>query len=120
MSGHFPEGVEVLELDELDPDESRGDWYLRQMLGSANIAESRAMDLMTGNLSHQIEHHLFPDLPSNRYPEIAPRVRALAAHYGLPYNTGSFGRQFGTTVATLARLSLPGPAPIGTQVAAPA
>jgi linoleoyl-CoA desaturase len=63
---------------------------------------------MSGNLSHQIEHHLFPDLPSNRYPEIAPRVRAIAARYGLDYNTGSLRRQFGTTVAKILRFSLPG------------
>ena len=41
----------------------------------ANISGSKLMHLMTGNLSHQIEHHLFPDLPSNRYGEIAPQVR---------------------------------------------
>ena len=41
----------------------------------------KAMHLMTGNLSHQIEHHLFPDLPSNRYAEIAPRVEALFDKY---------------------------------------
>jgi linoleoyl-CoA desaturase len=63
---------------------------------------------LSGNLSHQIEHHLFPDMPSNRYPEIAPRVRALAARYQLPYNTGSFLRQFGTTTWRIWRLSLPG------------
>ena len=34
---------------------------------------------MTGNLRLQIEHHLFPDLPSNRYAEVAPRVRAYAS-----------------------------------------
>ena len=64
--------------------------------------------MLSGNLSHQIEHHLFPDMPSNRYPEVAPRVRALCARYGVPYNTGSLARQFGTTVAKIVRLSRPG------------
>ncbi len=41
------------------------------------------MHIMTGNLSHQIEHHLFPDLPSNRYAEIAPQVQALFERYDL-------------------------------------
>ena len=45
----------------------------------------KAMHLMTGNLSHQIEHHLFPDLPSNRYDEIAPKVQDLFERYGLDY-----------------------------------
>ncbi len=71
MCGHFPEGVETFEKKEIPEKETRGQWYVRQMLGSANISGSKAMHLMTGNLSHQIEHHLFPDLPSNRYAEVA-------------------------------------------------
>ena len=73
MCGHFPEGVETFEQKSIPDDETRGEWYLRQMLGSANISGSKAMHLMSGNLSHQIEHHLFPDLPSNRYAEVAPQ-----------------------------------------------
>ena len=72
MCGHFPEGVETFAKASIDG-ETRGEWYLRQMIGSANIKGNKAMHIMTGNLSHQIEHHLFPDLPSNRYAEIAPR-----------------------------------------------
>ncbi|GAA1969768.1 acyl-CoA desaturase [Nocardioides panacihumi] len=107
MCGHFPEGVEVFELDELDPAESRGDWYLRQMLGSANISGSPAMHLMTGNLSHQIEHHLFPDLPSNRYAEIAPQVRALFDKYGLTYCSRPLVPQVYSAWHRVVRLSLP-------------
>ena len=63
---------------------------------------------MTGNLNHQIEHHLFPDMPSNRYPQVAHRVKALCDRYGLPYNTGSFIRQYGTTTWKIWRLAFPG------------
>ncbi|MEQ4546627.1 fatty acid desaturase family protein, partial [Nocardioides kribbensis] len=83
MCGHFPEGVETFEKKSIPENETRGEWYLRQMLGSANISGSKAMHLMTGNLSHQIEHHLFPDLPSNRYAEVAPKVKALFDKYEL-------------------------------------
>jgi hypothetical protein len=62
---------------------------------------------MSGNLCYQIEHHLFPDLPSNRYPEIAVRVRAILAEYDLPYTTGPLIRQFWHTVRTICKLSLP-------------
>src|SRR5437763_7334490 len=65
------------------------------------------MHLMTGHLSHQIEHHLFPDLPAARYPEMAPRVREICARYGQAYNTGSFLRQLGSVAARLVRLSRP-------------
>ena len=83
--GHFPDGAETFDFDESDLDgESRGGWYVRQLLGSCNVDGPPVLHLMTGNLSYQIEHHLFPDLPSNRYAEVAPRVRALCERYGLP------------------------------------
>ena len=74
--GHFPDGVDVF-TEEMIEGETRGDWYIRQMLGSGNISGSKLMHLMTGNLSHQIEHHCFPDLPSNRYGEVAVEVREI-------------------------------------------
>jgi linoleoyl-CoA desaturase len=77
------------------------------MLGSANISGSKVMHFMTGNLSHQVEHHLFPDLPSNRYAEIAPQVREIFERYGLTYVTGSLPRQVGSAWAKVFRLSLP-------------
>src|SRR5215212_153385 len=49
MCGHFPEGVETFEKTSIEG-ESRGEWYVRQMLGSANISGSKAMHLLTGNL----------------------------------------------------------------------
>jgi linoleoyl-CoA desaturase len=107
MCGHFPEGVETFEKKAIPADETRGEWYLRQMLGSANISGSRAMHLLTGNLSHQIEHHLFPDLPSNRYAEVARQVRALFEKYDLPYVTGSLPKQVASAWHKVFRLSLP-------------
>ncbi|WP_369141180.1 fatty acid desaturase family protein [Modestobacter versicolor] len=106
MCGHFPEGVETFEKTSIDG-ETRGEWYLRQMLGSANISGSKAMHIMTGNLSHQVEHHLFPDLPSNRYAEIAPQVQDLFARYGLRYHSASLPRQVGSAWHKVIRLSLP-------------
>ena len=106
MCGHFPEGVETFAKESIDG-ETRGEWYLRQMLGSANIEGSKAMHLMTGNLSHQIEHHLFPDMPSNRYAEIAPRIREIMSRYGLTYTTGSLPAQVLSAWKQVVRLSLP-------------
>jgi NADPH-dependent stearoyl-CoA 9-desaturase len=106
MCGHFPEGVETFEKRSIEG-ETRGEWYLRQMLGSANISGSKAVHIMTGNLSHQIEHHLFPDLPSNRYSEIAPRVRDLFDRYGLNYHAAPLPRQVASAWHKIIRLSLP-------------
>ncbi|MGZ3441916.1 MAG: acyl-CoA desaturase, partial [Polyangia bacterium] len=102
--GHFPDGVQVFRQEEA-ADESRGQWYVRQLRGSANIEGGRWLHLMTGHLSHQIEHHLFPDLPAARYPEIAPRVREICERYGQPYCTGSFSRQLGSVARRIWKLS---------------
>ncbi len=103
--GHFPEGVSVFRTD-LDG-ETRGEWYLRQLNGSANIEGGRAFHVASGHLSHQIEHHLFPDIPAARYPEMAPAVRAICERYGQSYNTGSFAKQLGSVARQIARFSLP-------------
>ncbi|MFT4084866.1 MAG: acyl-CoA desaturase [Nocardioides sp.] len=107
MCGHFPEGVETFELAAIPEKETRGEWYLRQMLGSANISGSTLMHIMTGNLSHQIEHHIFPDLPSNRYGEIAPKVQALFEKYGLNYHSAPLPVQVASAWHKVLRLSLP-------------
>jgi fatty acid desaturase len=106
MCGHFPEGVETFAKDSIEG-ETRGEWYLRQMIGSANIEGSKAMHVMTGNLSHQIEHHCFPDLPSNRYAEIAPRMREICERYRLSYTTGTLPAQVASAWKQVIRLSLP-------------
>jgi linoleoyl-CoA desaturase len=110
MCGHFPEGVATFSKSSIEG-ETKGDWYLRQMLGSANISGSPFMHLMTGNLSFQIEHHLFPDLPSNRYQEIAPQVQDLFERYGLTYTTGPLPRQVASAWKKVLRLSLPNDVP---------
>ena len=104
--GHFPDGAEKFTKTDM-VGESKGQWYLRQMLGSANFENGPALRFMSGNLCHQIEHHLFPDLPSNRYHEISFRVRELCDKYDLPYTTGNFLVQYGKSWRTIAKLSLP-------------
>jgi linoleoyl-CoA desaturase len=106
MCGHFPEGVETFETRSIDG-ETKPQWYVRQMLGSANISGSKLMHIMTGNLSHQIEHHLFPDLPSNRYAEIAPQVKALFERYDLAYCARPLPKQVYSAWHKVVRLSLP-------------
>ena len=104
--GHFPDGAEKFTTTDM-AGESRGQWYLRQMLGSANIDAGPAMAFMTGNLSYQIEHHLYPDLPSRRLAEISVRVRQLCDKYDLPYTSGPLLVQYAKTWRTIAKLSLP-------------
>ena len=104
--GHFPDGAEKFTLEEYE-NETPAQWYLRQMLGSANFQAGPLMAFMSGNLCYQIEHHCFPDLPSNRYTEIAVPVRELCDKYDLPYTTGPLWKQYGQTLRTIWKLSLP-------------
>ncbi len=105
--GHFPDGIHVFPAEVVE-NETRAGWYLRQLLGSANIAGGPTFHVLAGNLSHQIEHHLFPDMASNRYQRVAPRIKALCVRYGLPYNEAPLRRQFGTTTRKIWRYALPG------------
>jgi NADPH-dependent stearoyl-CoA 9-desaturase len=104
--GHFPDGAEKFDPVVLE-NETKGQWYLRQMLGSANFNAGPVMGFLSGHLCYQIEHHLFPDLPSNRLAQIARRVRELCAKYDLPYTTGPLPRQYLLTFRTIHKLSLP-------------
>lgn len=104
--GHFPDGVEEFEESEV-AGEDTARWYLRQLLGSANIQGGPALHLLSGNLSHQIEHHLFPRMPSNRYREAAVEVRQLCEKYQLPYNSKPLLRQLLSVWGKVFRFALP-------------
>jgi fatty acid desaturase len=105
--GHFPDQTYTYSPAEVE-DESRGGWYIRQLTGAANIEGGPLFHIASGNLSYQVEHHLFPDMPSTRYAEIAPQVKDVCTRYGLPYNTGPFLQQLGMVQRTILRLAFPG------------
>jgi len=104
--GHFPADVQQFSIEETKA-ESRGQWYFRQVLGSANLTGGKLFHILSGNLSFQIEHHLFPDLPSNRLPQIAVRVREVCDKYDLPYTISSLARQYFLVLRTIHKLALP-------------
>jgi fatty acid desaturase len=108
--GHFPDQTYTFSEDEV-ADEERGGFYVRQLLGAANIEGSPLFHVISGNLGYQVEHHLYPDMPSTRYGEIAPRVKDICERYDLPYNTGPFLKQLGSVQRTILRLALPGGRP---------
>ena len=108
--GHFPDQTYTFSQEETE-DESRGAKYVRQLIGAANIEGSPLFHVMSGNLGYQVEHHLYPDMPSTRYGEIAPRVREICERYDLPYNTGPFSKQWLMVQRTILRLAFPGGKP---------
>ena len=104
--GHFPDGTQQF-TEEQAENETRGEWYYRQLLGSANLTGGKLFHILAGNLSFQIEHHLFPDLPAHRYAEISTEVSEITERYRIPYNTGPLHRQFGSVVRKIGKLALP-------------
>jgi fatty acid desaturase len=104
--GHFPAGVATFTEEECEG-ETRGHWYYRQLLGSANITGGRLFHILSGNLSHQIEHHLFPDIPARRYPELSVEVKALCEKHGIEYNAGRLSKQLFSVARKICRLALP-------------
>jgi NADPH-dependent stearoyl-CoA 9-desaturase len=105
--GHFPDQTYTFSQEEVE-DETRGGRYVRQLIGAANIDGSPLFHVMSGNLGYQVEHHLYPDMPSTRYGEIAPKVREICERYELPYNTGPLSKQLGMVHRTIIRLAFPG------------
>jgi linoleoyl-CoA desaturase len=108
--GHFPDQTYTFSKEETE-DETRGGFYVRQLLGAANIEGSPLFHVISGNLGYQVEHHLYPDMPSTRYAEIAPRVKDICERYDLPYNSGPLGKQLGSVQRTILRLAFPGGKP---------
>jgi NADPH-dependent stearoyl-CoA 9-desaturase len=108
--GHFPDQTYTFTQEEVE-DETRGGWYVRQLVGAANIDGSPLFHLMSGNLSYQVEHHLYPDMPASRYSEIAPKIKDICERYELPYNTGRFSKQWFSVHRTIFRLAFPGGKP---------
>jgi len=104
--GHFTADVETFPKSVVR-NETRAHWYLRQVRGSSNLTGGWLMNILSGNLSHQIEHHLFPDVPANRYAEMAPVVQDICRRYGQHYNTGSIVKQFGDVIWRIVRHAFP-------------
>ena len=105
--GHFPDQTYTFSEEEVE-NETRGGWYVRQLIGAANIDGSPLFHVISGNLGYQVEHHLYPDMPSSRYSEIAPKIKDICERYELPYNSGRFSKQWFTVHRSIFRLAFPG------------
>ena len=69
----------------------RANWYRMQVESANNFEVPHFASMLCGALDLQIEHHLFPKLPTNRLREIAPEVRDICERHGVTYKTDSWG-----------------------------
>lgn len=73
-----------------DKGKGRGEFYLRQILGSVNYKTGTDVnDFLHGWLNYQIEHHLWPDLSLKQYQYAQPKVEAVCKKHGIPYRQDS-------------------------------
>lgn len=75
--------------EEVD-NESRG----RQLIGAANIEGGPLFHMISGNPGLSGRTPPFPDMPSSRYSEIAPKVKDICERYAVPYNSGRLFKKF--------------------------
>ncbi|WP_407563949.1 fatty acid desaturase family protein [Streptomyces sp. 184] len=67
------------------------DFLRRQVLTSRNVRGGRLTDLALGGLNYQIEHHLFPSMPSPHLSKAQAIVRRHCQELGVSYaETGLF------------------------------
>jgi fatty acid desaturase len=67
-------------------DEAAGtDFLRRQVLTARNVSGGRLTAALLGGLNYQIEHHLFPSMPSHNLRRCQPLVRQFCASHDLPY-----------------------------------
>ncbi|MBF6274733.1 delta fatty acid desaturase [Nocardia sp. 852002-51101_SCH5132738] len=66
--------------------DDRPDYLRRQVLTSRNVRGGVLTDIALGGLNYQIEHHLFPSMPTPnlRYAQVI--VRNYCAEIGVPYH----------------------------------
>jgi len=65
-------------------------WLEAVSISTQNIYGNSVYNYFQGFLNYQIEHHLFPQIPSYNYPLIAPKLKALFEKHKIPYITKTF------------------------------
>lgn len=94
----FPEGTRA---------KGKGSWYAMQVEASQNFEVPLPVSVLCGALDRQIEHHLFPRLPTQRLRQVAPEVRQICDDHGVRYHTGTWPQVLGRVLRRLWTLSFP-------------
>jgi fatty acid desaturase len=72
-------------MEMLTSDDRQLDYLRRQVLTSRNVRGGHLINALLGGLNYQIEHHLFPSMPSVNLRRAKPIVRDYCASVGVPY-----------------------------------
>lgn len=83
------------------PADAEINFLRRQVLTSRNIRGGLLIDWAMGGLNHQIEHHLFPRMPSMNLRRVRPVVREFCVERGIPYTETGLVRAYGSVIRYL-------------------
>ena len=88
------------------PANSKIDFLRRQVLMSRNITGGRMVDWFMGGLNYQVEHHLFPSMPSPALRRVQPIVKEFCATRNIPYTETTLLQSYGIVVRYLNEVGL--------------
>ncbi len=96
------------------------DFLRRQTLTSRNISGGPVVATAMGGLNFQIEHHLFPSMPSINLRRARPVVRAFCREHGVGYTETTLVESYRIVLRYLQRVGLkhadPFECPLATQL----
>jgi fatty acid desaturase len=87
--------------------DDRPDFLRRQVLTSRNVRGNWFVDNALGGLNYQIEHHLFPSMPSPHLRRAQPIVRRYCAELGVPYTETGLLDSYAQALRHLHRVGAP-------------
>ncbi|MFE1294952.1 fatty acid desaturase family protein [Streptomyces sp. NPDC058731] len=87
--------------------DERPDFLRRQVLTSRNVRGGRLTDVLLGGLNYQIEHHLFPSMPTAHLRRAQTVVRAYCAEIGVPYHETGLIQSYREALTHLHRVGEP-------------
>jgi fatty acid desaturase len=87
--------------------DERPDFLRRQVLTSRNVRGGMLTDVLLGGLNYQIEHHLFPSMPTPHLRRAQVVVRAYCAEIGVPYHETGLIRSYREALTHLHRVGEP-------------
>jgi len=87
--------------------DDRPDFLRRQVLTSRNVRGGHFVNTVLGGLNYQIEHHLFPSMPSVNLRRAKPIVEAYCAELGVSYAEAGLVESYAIALRHMHRVGAP-------------
>ncbi len=94
------------------------DYLRRQVLTSRNITGDWVIPTAMGGLNYQVEHHLFPNMPSVNLRKARPIVKRYCQELGVPYTETTLLQSWGIVVRYIHRVGIKSADPFECPLAA--